>query len=252
MPTVDRSSLDVIASRTYSDGPNGPSVLLLHLCRPIRDEPGSYRCIFLLSPEPFNKRSAWAFGIDAIDALVSALKMARVHVEEIDANPFRGAPLLRRLDGRGSFGPAGTRTSWVSAVVFTGSRDHRAYHSTTDRRQSLRRYRTEWFADSAAPVTRPSIRSHSIISANRAAKPDYNSKRGHRKMQRQFDVVVERASEGCYVASVPQLAGCHTQARSLAELNTRIREAIELCLEVEGVPEEELEFIGIQRVTIAA
>ena len=32
----------------------------------------------------------------------------------------------------------------------------------------------------------------------------------------------------------------------------RIREAIELCLEVEGVPGQELEFIGIQRVTIAA
>jgi predicted RNase H-like HicB family nuclease len=32
----------------------------------------------------------------------------------------------------------------------------------------------------------------------------------------------------------------------------RIREAIELCLEVEGAPEQSLEFIGIQRITIAA
>ncbi len=69
---------------------------------------------------------------------------------------------------------------------------------------------------------------------------------------RQFDVVIERDLDGYYVASVPQLAGCHTQARSLDELNERIREAIELCLEVEGVPEQELEFVGIQRVTIAA
>lgn len=46
-------------------------------------------------------------------------------------------------------------------------------------------------------------------------------------MQRQFDVVIERDSEGYYVASVPQLAGCHTQARSLDELMSRIREAIE-------------------------
>jgi predicted RNase H-like HicB family nuclease len=69
---------------------------------------------------------------------------------------------------------------------------------------------------------------------------------------RQFDVVIERDSEGYYVASVPQLAGCHTQARSLDEVTARIREAIELCLEVEGAPEQQLEFVGIQRVTIAA
>ena len=30
------------------------------------------------------------------------------------------------------------------------------------------------------------------------------------------------------------------------------REAIELCLEVEAAPEQNLEFVGIQRVTIAA
>lgn len=49
-------------------------------------------------------------------------------------------------------------------------------------------------------------------------------------MQRQFDVVLERDKDGYYVASVPQLPGCHTQARSLDEVMTRIREAIELCL----------------------
>ncbi len=32
----------------------------------------------------------------------------------------------------------------------------------------------------------------------------------------------------------------------------RIREAAELCLEVEGAPVQSLEFIGIQRITIAA
>ncbi|MBV8820621.1 MAG: type II toxin-antitoxin system HicB family antitoxin [Acidobacteriaceae bacterium] len=71
-------------------------------------------------------------------------------------------------------------------------------------------------------------------------------------MNRQFDVVIERDSEGYYVASVAQLPGCHTQARSLDEIEPRIREAIELCLEVEGMPQHELEFVGIQRITIAA
>jgi hypothetical protein len=42
------------------------------------------------------------------------------------------------------------------------------------------------------------------------------------------------------------------QARSLNEETLRIREAIELCLEVEGAPEQTLKFVGIQRITIAA
>ncbi len=69
---------------------------------------------------------------------------------------------------------------------------------------------------------------------------------------RQFDVIIERDDEGHYVASVPQLPGCHTQAKSLDEVTQRIREAIELCLALQGAPKQSLEFIGIQRITIAA
>lgn len=64
--------------------------------------------------------------------------------------------------------------------------------------------------------------------------------------------MIERDSEGFYIASVPQIPACHTQAQSLDEVMLRIRKAIELCLDVEGAPAQELEFIGIQRVTIAA
>ena len=71
-------------------------------------------------------------------------------------------------------------------------------------------------------------------------------------MTRQFDVVIERDEEGMYVASVPQLPGCHTDGTSLDELMLDIREAIALCLEVEGEQPTNLEFVGIQRVTIAA
>ena len=71
-------------------------------------------------------------------------------------------------------------------------------------------------------------------------------------MARQFDVVIERDEEGMYVASVPQLPGCHTDAASLDELMAEIREAIELCLEAEGPVPANLEFVGIQRVTFAA
>ena len=71
-------------------------------------------------------------------------------------------------------------------------------------------------------------------------------------MSREFNVVIERDEEGYLVASVPSLPGCHTQAKSLDELNERIREAIELYLEAEGAPAQVLEFVGIQRITIAA
>lgn len=64
-------------------------------------------------------------------------------------------------------------------------------------------------------------------------------------------MVVERDQDGLYVASVPALRGCHTQAASLDALMERIRESIELCLEVEGTSEERhLEFVGVQRVTV--
>ena len=57
---------------------------------------------------------------------------------------------------------------------------------------------------------------------------------------------------GLYVASVPQLPGCHTDGTSLDELMVEIREAIELCLEMEGNEPSNLEFVGIQRMTVAA
>ncbi len=69
-------------------------------------------------------------------------------------------------------------------------------------------------------------------------------------MQREFSVIIERDPEGYYVASVPELRGCHTQAKSLDALMKRIREAIELCLEVEGECPSHQEFVGIQRVSV--
>ena len=44
--------------------------------------------------------------------------------------------------------------------------------------------------------------------------------------RREFGVIVHRDEEGFYVASVPELRGCRTQARSLDKLMQRIREAI--------------------------
>lgn len=71
-------------------------------------------------------------------------------------------------------------------------------------------------------------------------------------MSREYDVVIERDAEGYYVASVPSLHGCHTQARSLDELMTRVREAIALCIEVAGDEAEPLDFVGVQRVAVSS
>ena len=71
-------------------------------------------------------------------------------------------------------------------------------------------------------------------------------------MTRQFDVVVEQDSEGCFVATVPALPGCHTQAKSLDELMVRVREAIELCIKDVSPTDEIMDFVGVQRITVNA
>jgi len=67
-------------------------------------------------------------------------------------------------------------------------------------------------------------------------------------MTREFSVVIEKDEDGYFVASVPALRGCHTQAKSLDVLMKRVKEAIELCLEVEDPVATE--FVGVQRVAV--
>ena len=67
--------------------------------------------------------------------------------------------------------------------------------------------------------------------------------------RRFFDVIIERDAAGYYVATVPELRGCHTQAKSLDALLRRVREAIEACLDDEDI-EEQAEFVGVQRVGV--
>jgi predicted RNase H-like HicB family nuclease len=73
------------------------------------------------------------------------------------------------------------------------------------------------------------------------------STQNSREMKTKFNVLVERDEDGYYVATVPSLPGCHTQAKSLDELIERAKEAIELYLEVE----KDIvvgEFVGVQVV----
>ena len=100
------------------------------------------------------------------------------------------------------------------------------------------------------PPRQPSARSRSLLGSRALGANHWC--RYNRRMTRDFDVIVERDAEGYYVASVPSLHGCHTQAKSLDELMVRVKEVIELCLEVQGAPGEPLDFIGVQRIRISA
>lgn len=70
------------------------------------------------------------------------------------------------------------------------------------------------------------------------------------KAKRKFTVLIERDESGYYVATVPALQGCHTQAKSLDTLMKRVREVIELCLADENGQVQELDLVGIQQITI--
>jgi len=66
-----------------------------------------------------------------------------------------------------------------------------------------------------------------------------------------FSVLVERDEDGYYIASVPELPGCHTQAKTLDQLTGRIKEAIELYLETEGTkPDGQIEIVGVQFIEV--
>ncbi len=67
---------------------------------------------------------------------------------------------------------------------------------------------------------------------------------------KEFSVIIEKDEDGYFIASVPVLCGCHTQAKSVETLMERIKEAIELCLEVEQPLANE--FIGVQKVAVNA
>ncbi len=69
-------------------------------------------------------------------------------------------------------------------------------------------------------------------------------------MKKEFTVVVEQDEEGYFVAEVPGLPGCHTQAKSLDILMERVKEAIALCMEVQKKHLPKTHLIGVQRVEV--
>ena len=70
------------------------------------------------------------------------------------------------------------------------------------------------------------------------------------KSKRTFTVIIERDEEGWYIATVPALHGCHTQAKNMDVLLKRVREVIELCLKGEDERPGSLELVGIQQIAV--
>jgi len=70
-----------------------------------------------------------------------------------------------------------------------------------------------------------------------------------RKLRR-FTVVIEQDEDGYYVATVPSLPSCYTQARMLEELAPRIREVIALCLAEQDAPP--MKFVALEQVEVSA
>jgi predicted RNase H-like HicB family nuclease len=73
-------------------------------------------------------------------------------------------------------------------------------------------------------------------------------------MKTKFIVLIEKDEDGILFAKVPDLVGCHTQAKTMPELLKRIKEAIELCVDVKKMHHEKLssrEFVGVQQIEFA-
>jgi predicted RNase H-like HicB family nuclease len=70
------------------------------------------------------------------------------------------------------------------------------------------------------------------------------------KPKRKFTVLIEQDEEGYFVATVPALRGCHTQAKKLDTLMKRVREVVTLCLEDDNNHVGPLELVGIQQISV--
>lgn len=76
--------------------------------------------------------------------------------------------------------------------------------------------------------------------------------------QLQFKVLIEQDEDGYFVASIPELPGCHTQGKTLEEVRKRIKEAVELYLDVHKdlrkekikSPQSLINFFGIEDIKI--
>lgn len=73
-------------------------------------------------------------------------------------------------------------------------------------------------------------------------------------MTYRFSVIITQDKNGMYVAHVPALRGCHTQAKTLPVLHKRLQEAMELCVEVEQTKRQPIlqdKFVAVQQMEVS-
>lgn len=71
------------------------------------------------------------------------------------------------------------------------------------------------------------------------------------KKKFRFPMIIEQDEDGWYVGIVPDLKGCHTQAKTLPQLEKRIKDAIQLCLAVEKGHVPQNRFVGVHQLEVA-
>jgi predicted RNase H-like HicB family nuclease len=68
-----------------------------------------------------------------------------------------------------------------------------------------------------------------------------------------FTVLIEKDVDGVFIGTVPSLQGCYSYGKTLDELMTNLKEAIETHLEAFGLEEKELpdtRFAGVQELEV--
>lgn len=66
-----------------------------------------------------------------------------------------------------------------------------------------------------------------------------------------YTVLIEQDEDSWFVSEVVELPGCHTQAKTLDQLISRTKEAIQAYLEDEAEVKLETKFVGIQQIEVS-
>ena len=88
-----------------------------------------------------------------------------------------------------------------------------------------------------------------MISTKNQTISIFNNKesnsRSENMAKKKYTVIVEKDENGWLIADVPELEGCHTQAKNMDVLIKRVKEVIELCEENSNT---KTQFVGIQLI----
>jgi predicted RNase H-like HicB family nuclease len=73
-------------------------------------------------------------------------------------------------------------------------------------------------------------------------------------MKKNYTFIITKGVDGYYIATVPELPGVITQAKTIEDIFPRVKEAIEVYLEaieeeIEAVPDE-IRFVGVNQIEV--